>query len=112
MKAKDILVDSRFWTQGALARSAGGRACDPEDSDTARRWCVLGALMRAYGDTVGLVDATEAVGRAIQIDDGYDRNGQDVEDVYDRLDRLVQEWNDDPHRTFQEVRKALEIADV
>jgi hypothetical protein len=114
MKAKDLLSDKSRWTQGALARDASGEPCRPCD-DIARQWCVLGALMRVYGDTVDFVDATEAIGRVIPNLDNYDDDdygvGEDV-DWYGVMEDEIWAWNDDPDRDFSEVRKVLEKSDV
>jgi hypothetical protein len=99
MKAKDILTDQSRWTRGAFARDEHGKMCDPED-DEARSWCVFGALRRAYLDTFELENAMRAVAQNIPPLKGY---GASIAIMY---------WNDYPSRTFEDVRKVIEQADV
>jgi hypothetical protein len=100
MKASDILTDQSKWTQGAFARDEHGEMRRPDD-DRASRWCILGALRRAYGDTDALGHAIWAISQVIPSLDGDSISGYDVA-----------AWNDEPERTFDEVRKFIELADV
>jgi hypothetical protein len=97
MKAKDLLSDKSRWTQGALARDRVGRECTPESPD-AESFCIVGALCRVYLDDAAINEAIDSVNLVITPMSGY---GDEIE-----------EWNDDPDRTFAEVRLVLEIADV
>jgi hypothetical protein len=101
MKAKELLDDASKWTQGVLARDSESRGCYPV-SPEAMSWCVVGALCRIYEDERKLLDAIHLVGKAIA--DLYDYNQLTVDEIED--------WNDDPERTFDDVRKVLETADV
>jgi hypothetical protein len=100
MKAKDLLTDESKWTQGAAARNKRGRRCDVF-SDAAVRFCLCGAAVRVYSGTE-LYGALFKIARAIGLDD----------EDYKDLDRAIAAWNDDPNRTFEDVRKVLEAADV
>jgi hypothetical protein len=95
MKVKDILSNASKWTQGADARDADGRACDV-DSPAAAAFCLRGAVLRAYGEGDAALTALEKVKRAVG---GRGPFG-------------IEYWNDDPDRTFDHVRRILEIADV
>jgi hypothetical protein len=96
VKVKDVLADASKWTQFADARDSEGKVCDV-DSDRAVSFCLWGALERAYGGGE-LVAAIERIGEAI----GTRTAGM----------VSIRAWNDDRRRTFDEVRKVLEMADV
>jgi hypothetical protein len=100
MKVKDILSDASMWTQGACARDKADRQCSVL-SDAAVRFCLRGAAARVYSGQA-LDAAMEAIARAI----GFDG------DWYDGIDREIEIWNDNPDRTFEEVRQVIEKADV
>jgi hypothetical protein len=97
MKAKDLLSDKSRWTQGALARDRAGRECTPESPD-AESFCVVGALCRVYANDVELNEAIDSVNLIISSMIGYADE--------------IEEWNDDPARTFDDVRQVLEKANV
>ena len=48
--AAALLTDPGHWTQGAFARTATGRGCDPQDPE-AVRWCLLGAGWKVLAGT-------------------------------------------------------------
>jgi hypothetical protein len=100
MKAIDILTDPSCWTQEAFARDKDGELCRP-CNDRAEKWCVLGALMRAYGYGAAMDNAIRALSQVIPSLDGDSISGEDIA-----------AWNDAPERTFDEVRKFIELADV
>jgi hypothetical protein len=94
MKAKDLLTDSSRWTKWAYGRDASGRPTHPRNED-AVKFCVIGAIMRAYqGEEFDR--ALRAVERAIPR----------------RWGKRVSDWNDYHGRTFDQVRRVLEAADV
>jgi hypothetical protein len=94
MKAKDLLSDSSRWTRGASARDGRGKQCGIYSPD-AVRYCILGALLAAY-DGWQLAAAVDAVREAIG------DNGQ----------LSIEAWNDNYDRTFDEVRRVIELADA
>jgi hypothetical protein len=100
MKAKDILTDQSCWTQGAMARNRRGDLTGAEYV-SAVSWCLMGALIRAYGRVKGL-DRAMDVRRAIRgiCKSFYATYGS------------IESWNDEPGRTFDEVRQVIEKADV
>jgi len=78
MKVQDLLSTPDRWTQGALARSAGGDPVDPLSED-AVAWCLVGAIMRCYS-----------------------HSQLEVEVIVPSNLRL-NEWNDQRDRTWQDV---------
>jgi hypothetical protein len=95
MKAKDLLSDKSRWTRGADARDRYGYRCDPYSS-RAVSFCVLGAVLRAYQyRTHAQTEAIRALLQAIP---------SEYADV--------ESWNDAPDRTFDDVSRVLEAADV
>jgi hypothetical protein len=94
MKVKDLLADASKWTRGASARDRSGKQCSIYSPD-AVRYCLLGALLAAY-DGEQLAAAVDAVRQAIG-DEGQ---------------MSIESWNDDHGRTFDEVRRVIELADA
>ena len=90
MKVKDLLTDESKWTQGAFARNSEGYSVHI-NSCFASCWCLLGAIELCYPSTYpGVANAVvDAVG-------GCD----------------IHRWNDDPKRTFAEVRELIERLDI
>jgi hypothetical protein len=96
IKAKDILTDASKWTQFTDSRDADDRECEVDD-DRAVAFSLSGALRRAYSGKE-LVAAIDRVGEVIgPLDAGI---------------VSIRVWNDDKRRTFEEVRRVIEKADV
>lgn len=98
MKSKELLQRARLsvmdgWCQGSYYEDANGNPCGRVH---AARHCAMGALIQAsvgYGDTF----ATHSFSRAARM----------LQDQVTRLEGNglvnVQQWNDEPGRTKQEV---------
>lgn len=106
MKAWQLLDGPEKWTQGGLSRDAEGVILYGEDGEAIEggqpvRWCVLGAMENVLGrGTPAFCAACEQL-----------ENILDLPDTDGELVPLAT-WNDDPARTFDEVRAALIAADV
>jgi hypothetical protein len=101
MKIKDLLTSDDKWTQGVMARDRFGRECLPGSPD-AESYCIMGALCKAYDDGGAMDRAIIAILNAIGLD----------EEWYECPTGAIENWNDDADRTFEDVRKVLEKADV
>lgn len=88
--ARELLADERQWCRHSFARTWFGIPVSAH-SRLARRYCALGAIMRAAND-LGLPFGP-AVGR-----------------LQRRTGRLVPSWNDDPRRNHAEVLAAFDAA--
>ena len=90
MKVHELLTDKSRWTQHHFAVNAAGRAV-PEESRDAVCWCLSGAIRLCYGkdDDAGHWHA-----------------------VTKRLGMMPSTWNDDPMRTFSEVRALVLELDI
>lgn len=87
MKVHELLDAPEKWTQAAYAKNAQGERveyCEPE----AVCWCLEGAMMRCYGaDFIKKLATVET-----------------------HLSSEITHWNDQPSRTFEQVRAiALEL---
>lgn len=77
-EARDLIADPKCWTQGELARDAGGSPCDP-DAPEAVCWCAAGAIFKVEGAGVG--EALQAFRASMReygflipcLNDGFDR---------------------------------------
>jgi hypothetical protein len=100
MKVKDILSDESRWTQGAAARNKRGELCSVLSPD-ATRFCILGAMARVYRSKHAMRECERRVADAIAAFGGRITYAIEIGD-----------WNDDPGRTFDDVRQVIEKADV
>jgi hypothetical protein len=92
MKVKDLLSDASAWTRGTMARDKSGKPCDPRD-DRAVQFCLVGAIRRVYRGWGERMRAYDDVSRVIG-------------------NTIIEYWNDAPDRTFLDVLRVLEKADV
>lgn len=93
MKIRELLSSPDKWTQGVFARNSSGYRTYELDQD-ACSFCLMGALYRCYIDTE---------------DDGLlvrSKLGQAIED------NTITGWNDDPKRTFAEVKELVDRLDI
>ena len=92
MKIKELFSDSSKWTKGACAKTKHYTACLPTNP-SAVCWCLAGALRKCYGES-----------------------GESMSKIRLRIlrslgaDYIV--WNDDPTRTFEEVKALVEELDI
>ncbi len=85
MKVKELLTGPEKWTQGHLMVDASGTIYGPPV-----RWCLLGAVHHCYGKQASPI--------AIQINE--------------RLGWGMVKWNDQPERTFEDVRQLVNEMDI
>lgn len=91
MKVSELLTDKSKWTQKTLARNMYGQSVDAEDHE-ACSWCIQGAVLKCYG---------------------HPKNIDIKERIYAQLGSLyIGGWNDDPTRTFAEVRSLVVELDI
>jgi hypothetical protein len=91
MKVRDLLTDESKWCQGGYSKDACGDSHWNWNRPMAVSWCLSGAIRKCY-----------------------DKNWEDVFDrVREKLgSRWVSPWNDDPERTFGDVRSLVEELDI
>lgn len=89
-RARQLLQDEARWCRGSFAR-AWRDIPVPASSGLARRYCALGAIMRAGRE---LAVSAESACVALEW----------------QIGRPVQDWNDDPRRTHTDVIAALDAA--
>ncbi len=89
MKVKELLDSPEKWTQRANARDSHNLPVNPE-CDHAACWCLIGAIIRCY--PLGSSDVVRRV----------DRN----------VGCYVNNWNDAPERTFDDVKQLVEELNI
>jgi hypothetical protein len=89
MKVRELLSDESKWTRRRFAATTQGTPCLPRDRRAAQ-WCLYGAIERCYG-----VHGAEVTCRLIQ-----------------HLQASLADWNDDPARTFADVKRLVEELDI
>ena len=100
MKVKELLSDESKWTKGVLARTADGTACSPT-SQHASCFCLLGAIDHCYAGSpcqidISIVKLKRAIGRVVK---------------HTPIPMTISQFND-YHATFEDLKKAIEIADI
>ena len=95
-KIRELLTDESKWTKWTSARNKFDRATRPQDPD-AICWCLVGAFNKCYP--------------------GYNLERESVSEklsdaVFSRFHKFINQWNDDPARTFAEVKALVEELDV
>lgn len=91
MKIKELLDVESKWTQGVNARDQLHQSVEVHHPN-ARQWCLLGAVHKCYsGDMFTLV---------------WNRIRSKVSNYFPHR------WNDDPKRTFAEVRALVVELDI
>ncbi|MFI5404981.1 MAG: hypothetical protein ACHQ1D_00560 [Nitrososphaerales archaeon] len=89
MKIKELLKNRWKWTKGAFARTWYGTKTEYYSSN-ASRFCLLGALLKCYNFDF------EEPGTKIEL----------------KIGGTISEWNDNPDRTFAEVKQLVEELDI
>jgi hypothetical protein len=90
VRARALIADEQRWCRRTYARGWRGLPV-PVQSATAQRFCALGAIMRA--------------GRELGLPNEPARNALEWQTV-----RPVQDWNDDPARTHNDILAAFDTA--
>jgi hypothetical protein len=90
---KDLLCKRSKWTQGTSARTNDDKPCKIENPQ-ASKFCLLGAFGRCYG-LLGSKDTNYEVYRKLCSKTGG-----------------ITSWNDDPNRTYGDVKRLLEELDI
>lgn len=93
MKVRELLKDETCWTKGAYARDEKGNDI-PATSEQATCFCLRGAIRKCYLDPEIREKVLETVYREIE----YPRG--------------ISFWNDNPHRTFEDVKELVERLDI
>lgn len=89
MTLQQLFSRDGTWTQGALARDANGEKCYPADPE-AVCWCLVGAVLR-----IDFCGQSERLRKLESIIVCY-----------------VNDWNDAPARTIEDVRALVAKANV
>jgi hypothetical protein len=91
-RARQLIADEQRWCQGSFART-WLKIPVPVQSGTARRFCTIGAVMRAC-DELGLPSHDACIVLEWQ------------------TVRPVQDWNNDPQRTHADVIATFDAATI
>lgn len=105
MKAYEILSQPDAWTKGRYAETRNGDTCNPR-SETAVRWCMLGAIDRAMEEQPDC-----AYRNAVMKVATYLREALHVQVIADKTN-IISHWNDAPERTAEDVIDVLRKLDL
>ena len=88
MKIQKLLKTKRNWIKFRMGADKYGRYANPVGVSAAK-WCLIGAIYKCYGiDDVRTTRIIKKVRKELNM-----RGGDGIDD-----------WNDDPNRTFKDVR--------
>lgn len=90
---QELLSKPDFWIKGVEVATING-VC---------KYCLAGALTKVYGFSVERTEARRKVLDAIK---------QTDPDSYMTKPQLMVEYNDAPERTFEDIRRVIELANV
>ena len=90
VRARELIADERRWCRRTFARGWGGIPV-PLQSAAARRFCAVGAVLRA--------------GRELGVPINHAHRALEWQTV-----RPVQDWNDDPGRAHRDVLATFDAA--
>lgn len=97
MKVYELLDKPEKWIQGELAKNAKGETTLPTSQD-AVCYCLMGALMKCYGNKSSIIPIEAKVRKALGEDQFH--GGSYVN------------WNDDPQRKYEEVLALVKELDL
>lgn len=90
MKIKELFLDKSKWTKGALFRNEKGEAVSM--CSKATKYCLAGVIQQCYTNRIERWDIEKKIEKEIGC--------------------YVVSWNDDPERTFEEVKELVERLDI
>jgi hypothetical protein len=93
MKVRELLCDESKWIKRAMSRSRSKGILKIMVAGDADGWCLSGALIDCYPDIRERDEIILKIYKAIN-------------------PRTMVEWNDDPDRTFGDVRSLVEQLDI
>lgn len=101
MKVRDLLCDEGKWCKGANAVDANGDVVHPL-SKHACRWCLLGAIIRCYGER----PSCPGTPGNLPLKEIRKQLGPPTKVI------PISTWNDARTTNFADIRRVLELADV
>lgn len=97
MKIRELYSDESRWTKNAFARDASGNEVSSRNS-TAVCWCVGGAFNKCYPTF-----DNESIDERVRVREKLEAKLGGC---------VIVSWNDDPKRTFAEVKALVEELDI
>lgn len=101
---QELFSDESRWTRYALAANKNGDVVDL-NSDNATCFCFGGAILRVYGDVYQGYAVLERVAKLLR------KKGAVLGSNRGNISTIAR-WNDNPKRTFQDVRSLAAEANI
>jgi len=96
MTVKELLCHPNRWTTKAEARDSKGKPCDP-NADEAVSWSLDGAIARCYDNRYVETNSNEAYQRVAR---------------HPKVKGFVSWFNDQKHRTYEEIMEIVTELDI
>lgn len=102
MKIRELFSSPEKWTKGCYARTSGHAQIPPFDPDfqNAACYCLIGAVKRCYSP----FQETEIIEKIVKELSICPTPHEEY--------RGIGDWNDDPARTFEEVKDLVDKLDI
>lgn len=102
MKIRELLTDESKWTKGKSARNQYGLPISAKHSK-ACRWCLSGAVEKAYENYVDILRVESKISSNLHAKQRLSGGPRSYS---------IEDWNDRPNRTFEEVKALVEELDI
>ena len=106
MLVQEHLCDASKWTQGNLAKDESGGVVGFRDQRAAC-WCLKGSILSCYSQVGGYPSAA-----ALQVINRVEDYLYEITDGLHGGMHGIGMWNDDPIRTFDDVRRVAEALSI
>jgi hypothetical protein len=103
LSLRELFSSKARWTQGADGKDSSGNTLSATNPE-AVRWCTGGGLSLVYGHDPTLHQKMVQVVLAYL--QGHVDEGESPQDV------SINGWNDEPNRSFKDIRKLVTEAEV
>ena len=100
-RVAEVLVSPNHWTQGAFARSSHPKAPDDVFDPRAEQFSLAGAINKVYGRAQ--IKTLPSLIKSQVRDYLKEHYGHSL---------TIEEWNDHPERTFEQVQQVIQALDL
>lgn len=108
MKVKELFTDESKWCKNVPARDVNGEEIVLWD-EKAVCWCLLAAVDLCYGIIAQVTGEVNITGKIVE---KLNLHIENIEYPDEEKFTAITNWNDDPARTFQDIKNLVEELDI